>query len=833
MRFDRTNIPAPGLTSQEVLESRAAFGANKVDPPKEQKWLNAIRGALREPMLVLLAIASTLYFMHGDIAEGVFLFCAIILVYSISHYQEQRSKSALDALNKLTEPTCKAFRDNEMTEVNREDLVVNDIIVIEEGMLIPADGVVIQSNDFSVNEANLTGESLPVEKDANTDDNLVYQGTLVLSGLAVCRVVAVGVATKLGEVEKSVSSLSKGKSPLEKQINNFVKKMAAVGIAVFLIILAVNLYTTESFVESLLNSLTLAMSILPEEIPVAFATFMALGAWRLMRSGIIVKETKTVETLGSATVICVDKTGTITKNEMRLTQIYVFHKDDIFDSSDIATESVITTAMWASEPIPFDPMEKAIHECYAALSRVDERPHYNLVKEYPLSGKPPLMTHVLENRDGHRIIAIKGAPEAVLRQSTLSPPEQQKVNLALDKLTASGYRVLGVGTSSHSLPYPVDQSTFKIDFEGLVAFFDPPKENIPNVINDFHRAGIKVKIVTGDNAKTTGTIARQIGLEGADTPVAGDDVMKADEADLAGFVQRRNIFTRMFPEAKLRVIEALKKQGEITAMTGDGVNDAPALKSANIGIAMGHKGSEIAKQAAAMILVDDDLEKMVQAVASGRRIYGNLKKAIQYIISIHIPIILIVFLPLVLGWVYPTIFSPVHVIFLELIMGPTCSIVYENEPGEENAMDQPPRIFTTSLFNRHEMLRSVTQGLAITAGLIGIYWYAASTSSVDITTALVFISLISANICLTLVNRSYYYSVFTTLRYRNNLIPLIITVTIVLVGLLFYIPAFRRFFEFGIPNATQAAIAIGAGLISVLWFEIYKWIRRIAQQRKT
>src|SRR5690606_4524345 len=291
-----------------------------------------------------------------------------------------------------------------------------------------------------------------------------------------------------------------------------------------------------------------------------------------------------------ATVICVDKTGTITKNEMRLTQIYVFHKDDIFDSSDIATESVITTAMWASEPIPFDPMEKAIHECYAALSRVDERPHYNLVKEYPLSGKPPLMTHVLENRDGHRIIAIKGAPEAVLRQSTLSPPEQQKVNLALDKLTASGYRVLGVGTSSHSLPYPVDQSTFKIDFEGLVAFFDPPKENIPNVINDFHRAGIKVKIVTGDNAKTTGTIARQIGLEGADTPVAGDDVMKADEADLAGFVQRRNIFTRMFPEAKLRVIEALKKQGEITAMTGDGVNDAPALKSANIGIAMGHKG---------------------------------------------------------------------------------------------------------------------------------------------------------------------------------------------------------------------------------------------------
>jgi Ca2+-transporting ATPase len=306
--------------------------------------------------------------------------------------------------------------------------------------------------------------------------------------------------------------------------------------------------------------------------------------------------------------------------------------------------------------------------------------------------------------------------------------------------------------------------------------------------------------------------------------ITGVEILMADDSSLATAVRENSIFTRLFPEAKLRVIEALKKQGEVTAMTGDGVNDAPALKSANIGIAMGKKGSEIAKQASAMILVDDDLGKMVDAVASGRRIYGNLKKAIQYIISIHLPIILIVFLPLVLGWIYPVIFSPVHVIFLELIMGPTCSIIYENEPGEQNTMDQPPRPVTRSLFNWNEMLISLIQGAAITIGLVAIYWYAADAShSLKITTALVFITLITANIGLTLVNRSYYYSLVTTLKYRNILIPLMIAATTIFVGLLFYIPPFRDFFDFGIPTSRQVILAIAVGFASVFWFEIYKW----------
>lgn len=819
-----------GLTTSQVLASRTKHGKNKIEPIKKNQFLTVLKYALQEPMLVLLIVASIIYFLHGDLAEAIFLLAAIILVYSISHFQESRSRHALEALKALSQPRCKVIRNSTSEEIASEDVVIGDLIIVAEGTSIPADAIIVRANDFSVNESILTGESLPVEKNETGENNLVYQGTLVVSGLAICRVTGIGIQTKAGQIGKFIEEFKGEKSPLQIQIASFVKKMAITGGVVFLIIWIYNLYQTGSVIDSLLSSLTLAMSILPEEIPVAFATFMALGAWRLMQLGIIVKETRTVETLGSATVICVDKTGTITKNEMALDRVYVHSTHKIFTSADaVEIEDVITTAMWASEPIPFDPMEKALHAAYGASCKHDLRPGYALIKEYPLSGKPPIMTHVFQNKDGDTIIAAKGAPEAMLIQSNLTQKERESISASLNQLTEKGYRVLGVGRAEGVHTYPERQSEFIFAFKGLVAFYDPPKENIREVLSKFYRAGIKVKIITGDNLLTTNTIAHQVGLNGADKAITGDQLMLLNKKELDLTVANTSIFARMFPEAKLKVIEALKNQGEVVAMTGDGVNDGPALKAANIGIAMGKKGSETAKQASALILADDDLAKMVDAIAMGRKIYSNLKKGIQYIISIHIPVILVVFLPLVLGWLYPNIFSPVHVIFLELIMGPTCSIIYENEPIEQNAMDQKPRIFTKTFFSAKELSTSVVQGLVITAGLVFVYWYAVTQArSLQATSAMVFITLLTANVILTLVNRSFHYSLFTTLRYRNYLIPIAIGITVSLTMLIFLITPLREFFNFETPLPAEIGLSMTTGFLSVVWFEIYKWSKRTA-----
>ena len=376
--------------------------------------------------------------------------------------------------------------------------------------------------------------------------------------------------------------------------------------------------------------------------------------------------------------------------------------------------------------------------------------------------------------------------------------------------------------------FPVTQQEFKFVFKGLVGFYDPPKKNIQAVLESFYTAGIAVKIITGDNAETTTAIAKQIAFKGFEKSISGDELMKLSDASLKETVANTNIFTRMFPDAKLKIIQALKANNEVVAMTGDGVNDGPALKAAHIGIAMGKKGTEIAKQAASLILVDDDLLRMVEAVAMGRKIYANLKKAIQYIISIHVPIVLTVFIPLALGWVYPSLFTPVHIIFLELIMGPTCSIIFENEPIEHNAMLQKPRPLTKTFFNWKELSTSIIQGLVITVGTLLIYQYAIQQGFTEaVTRTMVFLVLISANIFLTLVNRSFFYSVFTTLKYKNNLVLLIISITIALTTLLIYIKSLALFFKFNHLNLSQLVMAIVAGFASVIWYEAVKWRKRV------
>ncbi len=824
-----------GLSAEEVKESRLKHGENKGKDRDSGYFLLAVKEIVLEPMFILLLVTSTIYFILQEYTEGFFLLGAIILISAISFFQNARSRKALSALKEYTQSLTSVIRDNNIIKVKSEEIVVGDIAVVSEGELITADGKILQLNDFLVNESVLTGESFNVTKGiaANEDTN-VYQGTSVISGQCVYKVTQVGQQTKLGEIDASLGDIHKLKSPLQKQISRFVKQMALWGVFIFLLIWGLSYYNTQIFFESLLKGLTISMSVLPEEIPVAFTTFMALGAYRLMKLGIIVRHTQTIETLGSATVLCTDKTGTITQNKMDLYKIYDHKRKKISDKKNWDQpefHKIISIGMWASESVPFDPMEKSLHTAYQKYAGEDERTSYKMIHEYPLGGKPPMMTHIFENSAGDRKIAVKGAPEAVIAHSKLGQNEIDEILKEVSNFAAQGLRVLGVGEAKFSgNNFPETQEEFQFEFLGLLGFYDPPKKNIKNTLNTLYDAGIKVKIITGDNTLTTMAIAKLVGFRNGEEVITGEELMKLSDAKFDKKVIQNNIFTRVFPEVKLKIVHSLKNQNQIVGMTGDGVNDAPALKAAHIGIAMGKRGSDIAKESSSLILSDDDFGKMVDAVAMGRKIYFNLKKAIQYIISIHIPIILTVALPLVLGWIYPVIFTPIHVIFLELIMGPTCSIIYENEPLEKNELKKPPRSMELTFLRWRELSRSVLQGLIITAGCLFIYQFSVQNSYGEtITRTMVFSSLIFANIFLTLVNRSFYFSVWSTFRNKNPLIWLIIAVSFVLLLVIIYQPAVALLFKVSPLSLYQFTISVGVGFTSVIWFEVYKWVIRMRQ----
>ena len=831
------DIKVQGLSEDQVSDSRKRYGYNKVEEQAQNGFVDALLSLLKEPMISLLVVTSALYFVRGKTGDGIFLLSATVLVAFISLYQESRSRNAILKLKSFTQPFVKVIRQGQVVEIKSEELVVDDCMIVEEGTSVVADGEIVHANDFSVNESILTGESLNVYKNALGEDKKIYAGTSVTSGLAVAVITEIGNETRIGKIGKSLESIKEERTPLELKINDFVKKMVIAGAIIFILVWVINFFRTRELMDSLLKAMTLAMSIIPEEIPVAFTTFMALGAWRMMKMGILVKKTKTVETLGSATVICTDKTGTLTENEMALANLYALATDRISTLTDQLTDAeteLITLAMWASEPMPFDPMDIALHKAYETIIKTDERANFKLIHEYPLGGIPPMMTHIFENKSNNRIIAAKGAPEALMNVSKISIKEKERIEEVIGSLAAKGYRILGVAeTTFAGVDFLEKQEQYEFVFKGIVAFYDPPKKNIAEVLQRFNQAGISVKIITGDSAVTTRAIAQQIGFKGLDECISGDELMKLTDGELKEVATRKNIFTRMFPEAKLRVINALKANNQIVAMTGDGVNDGPALKAAHIGIAMGKKGTETAREAASLILLEDDLSKMLDAIAMGRRIYANLKKAIQYIISIHIPIILTVIVPLALGWVFPNIFSPIHIIFFELIMGPTCSVIYENEPIEQNIMSQPPRAYSATFFNWSELATSVLQGLVITAGTLTVYWYATNIwSDQGITRAMVFTTLITANLALTLVNRSFYYSVFTTLRYKNNLVSLIIGITIVVCALMLTLKPIRAFFQFELLTVVQLVVSIAVGILSVVWYELVKISKRWKKQRE-
>lgn len=830
------NIPEhlTGLSDEELKISREKYGYNQAGKIKKSTWYLMVLDILKEPMLLLLLAVAIIYVVVGNYSEAIFMVGAIVAVSGISFYQDNRSKKALEALEKLNEPLSTVIRNSKVIQIPTHEIAVGDLCIIEEGKMINADGKIVHGNDFSVNEASLTGESFSVFKSLETEDQNVYSGTLVVSGLAVFEVEKIGNQTKLGKIGESIKNIEQERSPLHTQIIKFVKWMAVIGIVVFLLVWGYSYWQSRDIIESLLVGLTMAMSILPEEIPVAFTTFMALGAWKLMREGIIVKRSSIVETLGSTTLICTDKTGTITENTMQLKALFDYQTYQIYEYSRFdnpALSELIQYAMWSSEPVPFDPMETTLHQVYEQTQTKDLRKDFRMFHEYPLEGKPPMMTHLFENASGEHIIAAKGAPEAILAVSDISEEEKQKLFQQIIDLGKQGYRLLGVAKANfEGNDFPKNQQDFNFEFLGFTVFYDPPKKGIQDVFQQIYDAGIKVKVITGDNPDTTYSIARQAGIINESPAVSGAEIMSQSEAELIALSRKTTLFTRMFPEAKLRMVNVLKNDEEVVAMLGDGVNDAPALKAAHIGVAMGHKGTEIAKAAASLVITDDDLEKLVVGIAAGRRIYANIKKAIQYIISIHIPIILTVSLPLFLEWIYPHIFTPVHVIFMELIMGPTCSIVYESEPMEKDTMQRKPRKMTETFLNWKELSISIVQGLMITLGVMIAYQYAVGQGGDEITTrAMVFTTLVFANILLSLVNRSFVYSVFEGFKYRNNLFPIIIIATLVLLFMILYIPTIAGFFHVTGLYLLELGIAFLIAAGSVLWFEIYKWIKRKRQ----
>ncbi len=815
-----------GLPKKEIPILRRQFGRNLFHAEPSRRILHVLWDIVRAPMFILLMIACSLYFFLGNTGEGLMMFAAIILVAAISVYQEVKSSHALQALKQLTEPKTTVIREGIEYVISTEDLVPGDIILLSEGMRIPADALIMQANDLTINESAITGESLPVDKMIPENSNELYQGTIVNSGKCAARVTATGNNTMMSKIGTKIMAYQFPKTLLQIQLNRFVNHIAFFGMIGFLIIFLLNYLNHISWITSLLLALTLALSAVPNEIPVAFSSFVALGAYKMGKLGIISRQPQIIENLGAVSTICLDKTGTITTNSMEVNAIYDFETDILITISGntvLPNTNVLNYAMLASEKDPFDPMEKGIWNAYYAYCRDKTGSQLKMIHEYPLEGRPPMMTHVYE-RNNSKIVAAKGAPERIFNICQLNNTDKNKLSALVKSLASKGYRVIGVASSFHTnLDFPQSQENFNWHFEGLVALYDPPKKNIAAVIKQFYDAKIQVKLLTGDYPETAMHIGGQVGIFNHLKSVTGEQVMRMKEDELKETAINTNIFARMFPDAKTKVIEALKANQEIVAMTGDGINDGPALKAASIGIAIGEKGTEIARQASDLIITDDDLGKMVIAISEGRKIFTNLKKAIRYIMSIHIPIVLIASMPLLLGWNYPNIFTPIHIIFLELIMGPTCSIFFEREPIEENNMLQQPRGKNYGLFTREELLISIIQGVIIALCTLSLYYYFMNQgASIEETRTIVFTTLILSNVFLTFTNRSFNKTIYYTCKYKNTLAPFILLISALFLACLHLIAPVRHLFQLSVISSAEFWLCLSVAFAGVMWFEVYK-----------
>lgn len=773
-------------------------------------------------MFLLLLAACLVYSILGEITEGITMLVAVVFVISIDFIQNYRSRRAVNALGKLTAAKSKVIRNREVLEIPSDQLVIDDILLCDEGMVIPADGVIIASSDLTINESVLTGESVSVFK---VSGDLISQGTMITGGYCFAKVNAIGRNTTLASISKLVKDTGQAKTPLQLKVHQFTKNMVLFGGVGFLFVWFYHYLDSGSIMHGLLHGLAMAMSVLPEELPVALSTFMAIGAYRLYKIGVVAKSPQTVETLGSANVLCVDKTGTITQNLMILAHVFDYSTNKEFDFQIQGGNSeALEFAMWASEITPFDPMEKSIHEHYGKLAELDKRPEYRMIKEYPLAGSPPTMTHVLANSDGNRLIACKGALEGVVTLCKLERSEAEKI-LTLGKSYAKrGYRVLGIAKGDERQEsLPETQAEIEFKFLGLITFYDPPVANISQVIRRFAEIGVRIVMITGDYAETGEAIAKLAGIN-SDVIITGIELEKMTEEELLANVRECSIFARISPHQKLRIVEALKSSGKIVAMTGDGVNDAPALKAAHIGISMGKKGTEVARESSGLVLSTDDLSKIEDAIFLGRSMNINLKKAFRYIISIHIPIILLVSMPIFFGWLPSMLFAPLHVIFLELIMGPTCSILFENEKISKTNLLRPLDAKSKNLLNFSELSIAIIQGVVVTLGCILAGFVAFQLGlEYESIRSYVFYTLIFANIFLTLSNRSYNENFFDSMKQPNKFVPFVVFVPILFLLLINYLSFINDLFMLEKVSLIEICVLFGVGLLFSLWIEIFKF----------
>ncbi len=824
----------PGLSSAEASAQLAAEGPNEIASARRRSLLRLAGDVLREPMILLLVACGAIYLALGDLREALILLGSVFVVIGITLFQNRRTERALEALRDLSSPRALVVRDGEPKRIAGREVVRGDLIVVSEGDRVPADADLLWESHLRSDESLLTGESVPVGKRSASGgpepagpDGRVFSATLVVAGQGLARVTATGAGTEIGKIGKSLVAIASEETPLQRQTGRIVRWLAMAGIALCALVVLLYGRSRGNLLDGLLAGLALAMSILPEELPVVLTIFLAIGAWRLSRKHVLTRRVPAIEALGAATVLCVDKTGTLTVNRMSVTRLLAGGRTlDVAGSETLPEEfhELVEFAVLASQRSPFDPMEQAIRKLGLTTLARTEHLHadWELLREYPLSPELLAVSHAWKARErDDYVIAAKGAPEAIGDLCHLEPLEARRLLTSVEELASAGLRVLAVAKARFG-PGALPEGAHDYPFElvGLVGLEDPLRASVPAAIRDCKTAGIRVVMITGDYPVTAAKIAREIGLPG-DGVMTGVELEAIEDADLARRAPSVSVFARVVPEQKLRLVRALQANGEIVAMTGDGVNDAPALKAAHIGIAMGGRGTDVAREAAALVLLDDDFSSIVEAIRLGRRIFDNLKKVTAYLLAIHVVIAGMALVPLLLGW--PLLLLPVQIVFLELIIDPACSIAFEAEPAEDDVMNRPPRSSAEPLLSRRLAALSGLQGVGALAVALAVFAaMSAQGAAGSEGRAEAFAALIAGNLGLILTNRSWSKTIFGTFRARNPALWLVVGGAVGTLALVLTVPALRDVFQFGDVRPVRVLLAVAAGLASIVWIEIVK-----------
>ena len=833
-----------GLTVVEAQRRLAAGGYNEIARPGARGVLSVLADVVRQPILLLLIAGALVYLLLGDVHEALVLGTSVLLVAAITVYQEGKSERALAALQELTSPRALVIRDGEECRIPGREVVRGDVLVVREGDRVPADAVVLQTSALRVDESLLTGESVAVRKTTwdgkarieppgGDGTSFIYSGTLVVQGQARAEVVATGAATAIGGIGRSLAGIGSESTPLQRETARAVRLIAFGAVALSVLVALLHFAARGGVLDSVLAGITLAMAILPEEIPLVLTVFLALGAWRISRDRVLTRRIPAIEALGSATVLCVDKTGTLTMNRMAVHALATRDAGVWVDAGDAAPveesyRELAEVAILASEPEAFEPMERAIHALAQRLpaASAGERAALTLARTYPLSADLLVFAQLWRKPDGAAaVLAAKGAPEAILRICRADAALERETLDRVGAMAQEGLRVLGVARArmtESQIPDAVPDVRF--DFVGLIGLADPVRPTVREALAQCYTAGVRVVMITGDYAATAQAIAREIGLHGSKQVITGQALQGMSDAQLAARVTDCTLFSRVVPEQKLRIVNALKARGEIVAMTGDGVNDAPALKAAHIGIAMGGRGTDVAREAATLVLLDDDFASIVRAIALGRRIYTNIRNAISYLLAVHVPIAAMAFMPLAFGW--PLAFYPVHIVFFEFVIDPTCSIVFEAESAHDNVMRQPPRDPREPLFSINTVAVSLLQGIAVLVAVAVTYGWALAHETPEAARAMAFVTIVLGNLGLIIVNRSAVRSIAQTLRAPNPALWWVVAATLAGMALAVYLPPAARLFMLTPLTSGQIATCALAAFVSLAWFELYKFMRR-------